>query len=357
MLTLLLLGQTGSADAVLRRFDQFMAKATAFSVAVSSEANGRHLAETILKIQRPKNLSLVAKLSETEGVFILNANEGIEIFRRPEQYAVHPAIGKLYLPPLKMLPSLVHTVPHALIRGNSKDLFPPSVKPKFTGKETLGGVSTDVLSAHMKGNAGEFDMKYWIDSSGRILKTYLKSNGIQGSFTLEQRLSKYVVYQTFPASTFSTQLPLGYSPFELERLPEPNYSGEPMPAVTLRSVSGQVGTLKSIAGGKNLLLVVCDPGFHANSELIRAMPTVAKRVPDSKVIYATDRRDAASAKSLNAGDVYFDPTGKELAKLALPGTPTVYLIDKKGILIQMFVGFDGTWDGLDEAVARLKGTG
>jgi hypothetical protein len=87
------------------------------------------------------------------------------------------------------------------------------------------------------------------------------------------------------------------------------------------------------------------------------MPTVAKRVPDSKVVYATDRRDAASAKSLNAGDVYFDPTGKELAKLALPGTPTVYLIDKKGILIQMFVGFDGTWDGLDEAVARLKGTG
>ncbi|HJP83901.1 MAG TPA: DUF2092 domain-containing protein [Fimbriimonadaceae bacterium] len=357
MLTLLLLGQTGSADAVLRRFDQFMAKAPAFSVSVSSSVNGHHLAETVFRIQRPKRMSIVAKFAHTEGVFNLNESEGIEVFRSATLYALHPAVGKLYMPPFKMLNPLIHTVPTALYQGNSKTLFASGLRPKYAGKATINGVQTDVLSGYMKGDNSELNMKFWIDPSGKILKTYLKSVSMQGTFILEQSLSKYVLNPTFSSATFSTQLPLGYSPFALARFPDVNPSGEPMPTVTLRSVSGRVGTLKSIAEGKNLLLVVCNPGFHANSELIRAMPTVAKRVPDSKVVYATDRRDAASAKSLNAGDVYFDPTGKELTKLALPGTPTVYLIDKKGNLIQMFVGFDGTWDGLDEAVARLKGSG
>ena len=78
MLTMLLLGQAGSADAALKRLDAYLAKADTLSVVVQSKYQNRLLGTTTLRVDRPSRLRLDAKFTGTESKFVLNERGGLE---------------------------------------------------------------------------------------------------------------------------------------------------------------------------------------------------------------------------------------------------------------------------------------
>lgn len=355
MLTLMILGQAPSADAVLKRLDQFLAKANTLSVSAKCKFNGKQISVGTLRIDRPGRMNITAKFDGQEALFILNEQGGLEINRATGVYAEHPDFNQIYLPGFKTHGGLRYTVPAALIRGSAKGLFPSEIKPTVTPKVVINGVTTDLVSGRLKTDMADLEMKVWIDSEGRLIRYFSKESSVQGTRTVEQDMSGYSINQKLPDSVFSTKLPLGYSPFELSRADTGLSQGAPIPNVQLKAADGgKADSLKELIAGKNALVLFADPEYQANAALLQSIRGISSKIPDFKLVVISTRRDPASAKKIGTG-AYYDPTGQEFAKLAIPGAPTMYLVDKKGVLTQMFFGFDGAWEGLDTAIERLKG--
>jgi hypothetical protein len=358
MLTLLLFGQAPTAEAILKRFDQYMKRADSLAITLKARVNGQSIGEGYMKLDRPGRMHLSVKLRGSELAFILNEQEGLELDRGHQAYANHPTYGQLFIPEFKLSQVLNYASPSFLIRGSSRGMFPPDLKPQVTPKVMVNGVSTDILSAKQNGPMGETEMKYWFDSAGRLVKFYSRSASPQGTLVVEHDYSGYTMNPKFASTEFSTKLHLGYMPFSLAQAGYGIPQGEQVPNIQLKNAnSGAQTNLTSLTSGANTLVLFADPDFPSNTALLASLKDVVKKVPDSRLIVVGLRRDVASAKKIGASEVYYDPTGTQLVKMAIPAGPTILLIDKKGKLAQMFMGFDGTWEGMDKAIERLKSPG
>lgn len=354
MLALLLLGQAPTPEAILKRFDQYMARADTLSVTVKTKFNGTPIGTGAIKIDRPARFS--ASVATPSGVQSITFNETgvLEVNQGEKFYAEHPSIGRFYNAEFKVTRAVQYSIPQMIFRGSAQGMFPKESNPKVAVKVMLNGIPTDQITAKMSGMGVTSEMKANFDSAGRLVKFYSKVVSQQGTLITEQDLSAYVVNAKFAANQFSIKKPIGYVPYELDRAGFGIPQGEAMPSVNLKSDSGQSTTLSSLVAGKNALVVIADPEFHANSEMFKSIQQISKKIPDYKLIVISARRDAGSAKKLGVTSAYFDPTGAQLEKLMVPGTPAMYLVDKKGKVAQMFFGFDGEWTGLDKAIDRLK---
>ncbi len=355
MLTLLMLGQAPSAESVIQRMEQFLAKADTLSVMVKSKMNGHPIATSTVRVDRPYRLNMTAKFSGIESLFILNESGGIEIERGSFMYATHPAFGQIYLPKFKVNGGLAYVAPAMLLRGTAKGLFPSASKPTLGAKTTVNGVAVDYVTGRIKDQMQDVDIKAWIDAGGRIMRLSVKTATPQGTQLIEHEMSGYVANQKLPDNLFAVSLPLGYVPYQLQSADFGIGQGEALPGVTLQAAeSGKAEGLKGLCTGKNTFVLVADPDFHANAALFASLKNISSKIPDYHLVVISNRRDVANAKRLGVANTYFDPTGTELAKLALPGAPAMYLVNKKGNVTQMFFGFDGAWEGLDKVVERLK---
>lgn len=356
MLTLLILGQAPTVDAVLKRLDQYLSKADTLSVTAKCKFNGTSMSVSTFRVDRPNRMNITAKFNGQEANFILSEHGGLEIDRANQFYAEHPNFGQIYLPSFKVNGGLAYVVPVTLIRGNTKGLFAPELKPAVTPKVVVNGVTTDLVHGAVKSQMMDVEVKAWVDAEGRLIKFYSKQVSPQGSRVMDMDMSGYVINQKIPDSVFSIKLPLGYAPYELSRADTGIPPGQPIPNIQIKAADGgKTESLKDLMSGKNTLLVVADPDFHANADLFQSIKGIASKIPDFKLVVISNRRDVASAKRIGSPGVYYDPTGRELEKLYMPGAPAMYLIDKKGMLAQMFFGFDGAWERLDKAISRLKG--
>ncbi|MBC8065808.1 MAG: DUF2092 domain-containing protein [Chlorobia bacterium] len=352
---LLILGQVPSSESILKRYDQFLARANSLSMVVKSKFNGREMGTAKLVIARPNRMSITVKFGIHEASFVLNQEEGLEIDRPNSMYSEHPAFGQLYLPDFNLIPMIRHAVPTSAIRGTSMGMIPPTSKPTVATKVVVNGVVTDQISLKQKDQMSDLDIKIWIDATGRMVKFYSRVASMQGTVQVEQDISAYVVNPKVPDAVFNTRRPLGFSPYELARADYALPQGEAVPNVQLKAAdSGKAESLKNLIAGKNSLVLIADPDFPGNSALFKALREVSMKIPDFKLVVLSNRRDPGSAKRIGVSNAFYDPTGKELLKLAIPGAPTMLLINKKGVLAQAFFGFDGQWEGLDKAVDLLK---
>lgn len=355
MLTLLILGQAPSSESILRRYDQFLAKADTLSMVVKSKLNGKDLGTATMIIDKPNRLSIRIKFGVHQASFVLNEHEGLEVNRAASVYSDHRSVGQVYLPEFNLIPAIRYTIPFSAIRGNTQGMLPSGVKPTVTTKVVVNGVVTDQLSARQKDQMSDMEVKVWIDSAGRLVKFFSRVMTMQGPIQVEQDITSYVVNSKLSDSIFSTKRPLGFSPYELPHADYALPQGEAVPNVQLKAAdSGKAESLKNLIAGKNCLVLVADPDFANNSALLKSIREVSMKIPDFKLVVLSNRRDPGSAKRIGVSSAFYDPTGKELLKLAIPGAPTMLLIDKKGILTQAFMGFDGLWEGLDAAVDKLK---
>lgn len=358
MLALLLLGQAPTPEAVLKRFDQYMASADTLSVTVKTKFNGSALGTGVIRIDRPTRFS--ASVATPNGVQSITFTEAgvLEVNQGTKYYAEHPMIGRLYNPEFKVTQAVQYSIPQMILRGSAQGSFPKETNPKVATKVMLNGIATDQITGKMSGMGGTSELRANFDSAGRLLKFYSKIVSPQGTLLIEQDLSAYVANAKFAADQFSIRKPIGYVPYELDRAGFGIPQGETMPSVSLKATdSGQSASLKSLMSGKNALIVIADPEFHANSEMFKSIQQISKKIPDYKLIVISSKRDAASGKKLGVTGSYFDPTGAQLERLMVPGAPAMYLVDKKGKVAQMFFGFDGEWTGLDKAIYRLKAGG
>jgi len=355
MLTFLLLGQASTSDAIIKRFNQYMAKSDHLSVSSSVKFNGRQIGTGTIKIDRPTKMRVTFKSPFGEEWFAINDLAAIEVSKSQNLYSVHPVLGRLYTPGYRITAGLQYVVPHPLIQGNSNGLFPQGAPIQVKPNVLVNGVTTDQLTAKSNGVGSEIEVMAWIDRQGRLARFSIRSQTIQGEIHTVQDLSNYSITPKFTPETFSTQIPAGTIPYALANADFGLPQGQPMPSITLRSVANNSAvSLKSLTSGKNTMVVVTDPEFPANSAMFDSIRTISSKIPNFRLVVVSAQRDLNSAKRLGIANIYYDPTGSQLAKLQVPGSPSMFLFTAKGTLAQMFFGFDGKWEGLSDALKRLK---
>lgn len=355
MLTLLLLGQSPSAEAVINRYDQFLKKTNTVSVTVKGRVNGRSFGTGALKVARPDRCSLVVKLQGGDATFVLNGERGLEIDHPNLTYEEWDAYGKNYVPQFQLGTVLNFASPASLIQGSSRGMLPQGVPWQVKPKVTVNGVVTDMVSGKAKTEDGTIEVKAWIDASGKLIKFSSNSQSGRGILLVEQELSNYVINQKIPDTVFSTKWPVGYTPHRLHRGDFGLHQAEPVPNVELRKASNnEKVTLSSLISGANTMVVLTDPEFPSNAAMLKSVRELSSKIPDFRMVVVSVKRDVASAQKIGVSDIYFDPTGASIKKLGVPGSPTMLLIDKKGKLAQMFMGFDGSWEELDQVIEALK---
>lgn len=342
-------------NVVVKRFEQYMAKAQTLSVTVDTTFNGRSFGKGTLKVAKPGRMSFDVKGQRIDSMFVLNEQEGLEVERTHRVYDLYDSTGKFFIPPSRLSAPVMYGIPPFLLEGSLRGAVPPNTKFKLTPKQTINGIATDLLSANISSGQAKFDAKIWVDTAGRIVKFYRKVVSMEGTTELTYQLSGYQLNPVFNANTFSTKLPLGFSPYTLATAGSAVEAGKPLPMGTYQAAdTGKQVSLKSLTQGKNALVLIADPEFPSNPELLKAMKDLVIQVPDSKLVVISNRRDPAMAKQIGVSSALYDPRGSELAKLNLGGAPTLYLLNKRGNVVQAFFGFDGKWEGLPEALKRLK---
>lgn len=351
--TLIALTQSDSAS-VVRRFEQFMANAKTLSVSVSVSLGGTPVGNAKLQMEKPDKLSVSVVGVGVSSSFAANEKGGLELEKTSQSYDTYPAMSKFYAPPSRMSSVIHESVPRFLLDGNFKNFFPGSANISVKSKQPVGGAVADLLESSGQMQGAKYSMKVWVDTSGKVLKSYSRVESMEGVRQTEYALTNYVVNKPIPAQTFTTKIPLGYSPYALEAANTAIESGQSFPLGNYASASGGSKSLRTLLNGKNGLVLFVDPEFHSNPAVLKSVQALTGKVPNSRLVVISTAKDAAAARNLGGADALYDPKGSELAKINLAGAPMLYLLDKHGKVVLAFLGFDGKWEGMDEAIAKLS---
>jgi hypothetical protein len=350
MLHYLILGMLqGNSRAPIDRCEQFLKNANSLSVIIRTTYNGTPVGSGLLQIQRPNRLSF----SLDKGFYYRVSELGaIDVDKNNRTYDEFPPLGRIVVHPSRLSNAMQLGCPQVLVTRNLQGMFPKNQPVKVTSGLKVGSIPVDLVECHIQSQMGAVDEWLWVESGGKPIKLRVKSMTQSGPVDLTYDFSNYIVNRPIPAASFSTVLPIGYSPYSLESSQGTVPAGESLPNVRLHSPSGSVRNIPVDLAGENAVLAFVDSDFPRNAAYKSAVRELAAKVPNSRLVWI-GTAGPESVKGLGA-DALFDPAPRHLSAWDMPGAPLVYILNAKGKVVQAYFGFNGTWENLDEVLKRLK---
>jgi len=326
---LLLLTQTTLADNVLDRYTTLRKSIPALSVSYTVMAGKAPISGSSL-IDRDQRLFMTMKAAGLDYTACITPNKVIELDNLEKVYDEYAGNGHAFIPPSR-LTSAVELFPSWIYLQDLRKLVPKGAAFVISEPETVSGIKCDRVISKFKGpeNAsGVVDAS--LDSAGVVRRMRITHSSPMGASDFEWRFSTMKPMPPTDAGKFGLGLPLGYVPYGLPdtgmpisvdaTFPMTGWSS-PSGALDLTAKLGAKGGLIAILGGES------EPSALAKASLAR----VSGEVP---VVTLGD--GTAQAPGLDG----FDATGKLMATVNPPATPFFALVDGKGKVRRLWMGFE-----------------
>lgn len=332
----MLLGFAANAEQILARNTSYMSKVQSMSVkvdATSSRRPGKGKATLLFK--KPNSIAFDLDWGSERFSVRANSKTVIEIERNSRMYSEHGPTGGLALPPSDLSAGLSLSFPGMLLRGGLRATLGKNAKTSYIGIEKIGGVAADHIRADISAQMAQITINAWIDSKGTLRKYDIAVSEAGSMFTNSLSFSDYKINLSTTPKDFTLKLPAGYVPYVFEEEPYVVQSGQKLNLGSLTFSNGKPFDLVKWLSGKPALLVVAGPDCQPSKEMLAALPELAGSLRTLAVVPNATSKPRSTLTLV-------DPKGQALANMRTPSSPIIVLVDSKGVVAQVWIGFSKT---------------
>ena len=341
---MLLLLKDGSVDAILKRCTVTMRGMTRYEVQSTSTLNGQSVKGLLVLDSQAR---LIYRATQGANSYTLSITPAgyREVEQASRMYEDFDYPGRVRLYASRLSP-LFKTLPNWLLGVNPSRLFPANSPVKVVGTETIDGKTCDKLQATSSGPMGSGVYDLSVAQSGLIYRYHSRVQTPNGLDEKEWTLSGYRTLSSFSPTEFSNPIPDGFVPFALPDHYGPVEIGKPL---YLRgwfaSKTKQPWNPKS---GQAVLFVLTGADSLPCKRAVKALTGWASQIKSKGVDLAIgiDEVNQADAKGF-----LYDPDKRSLKEMGAPSTPMFYLVDGKGVVRNLWMGFDN--DKADKFLSDL----
>ncbi|MCW5942639.1 MAG: hypothetical protein KIS66_10435 [Fimbriimonadaceae bacterium] len=291
-------------------------------------------------IARPHRLYFSSKSASEDYEYVVNPRVLREVEHKQRVYDDLPFMGIALAPDSEIAVEPAYTFPEFVFAGDFSKLVPPGTKFESLPSQTIDGHRCERIKASYTAMMGSGVIEIAIDEAGR---PWFYSHDARGQEGRRLMVFHFKAWDTKPMDAKLFEIPIknGYVPRYLPYQPFPIPLDRPIPAVVWDSATGKTDLGKTFAGKPYVLLV----GAEGCSVSAAAAPFFTKRAVELRgkgfAIASGVLRATPSSKPYLAGTTaVFDRTGAANRVLQLGATPAVLMVDAKGVLRRMWMGYD-----------------
>lgn len=336
-LYMMLVLQSGPADAALERYARFAATHPIVSVHFRAKVVNQPDATGNMLLERERRVLFNAKWGG--GDYTLSVSElGIrEVERTDQRYDEFPYPGKILLQESK-LTNAGTVYPGVFSMMDLRRIAPPGNRFEHKGTRSIEGRSGDVVAVkYSSPMGGSGSIEATIASDGQLLQYHeVLKNPMGGMRDVEWHFNRYTFPKRLTSQNFYLAIPDGFTPRSVPNIGWAIQPEESLPDITLRRASGADASLRGATGGKTTLFVLLGPDCPQSAGLATHFPELGGL---AQIVPVSISPQAQQAHRWGENTLY-DPTGRVLDRLQLMGTPMCYLVGADGKVRKVWLGYD-----------------
>ena len=330
---LLLLARDRSLDAVMASYAAAAKAMPSFEVQ-SSFVTPRGPVKATFVLDKNKRLIYDAVSYNGEHyILTVSSSNYREVNRTTKVYEEYPYPGQaiIYSSRISELPG---TAPIWLRASTIRQMMPSETVISLAGTKVVAGSVCDDVHGEFKDRMGTATFDILVAPAGHIVSFKKIAVSPVGRSQMSWELSGYKSAANISASRFENRIPDGYMPYVL-----PDHY-KLVPIGTKLNLNGWIeastGRSWSRQAGSPLLFVLAGmdslPSKRALAEVAKWKPALSQA--GVQVAFASDEPLKADAKGL-----LYDPTQTSVRALDVPATPIYFLVDRGGVLRNLWLGF------------------
>lgn len=321
------------SDSGVDRYKRFMSGQSSYAVDLTITYNTSRPAKGSLIVSKPGSIRFSVDWGPENYTYIQHRGEAIEFATNERHYQQYQVPIGLRIYPSAFSKELQEiAVPTELLQGDLRALAPGGAK--FTKKEGGGGNETYTTTWNAEG--GRMTLTATLGKDGRLVVLDSSFRGVEGLMRIVRTYSNYRLKPTLDDKTFDTNPPLGYTAYSVPLL-SPRFSvGSRLTFGKWTSSDGK--SVEDAVKGK--LVIVREAESPLADGLNRHLS--GADLPVGLVSLSLGR----------TGGDYRAPSLEVATALGSMGTPLLILMDDKGVVKRMWLGFDP--DAGERLVTEIK---
>jgi hypothetical protein len=301
-----------TAEEMIKRIDA-RAK-NGFSADFALNHNSLGLIKGHFELKQPEYALLRAQGDGDDYQFMTGPTGAIEIEHKRKQYTEVGRIGRVMFTNSTLSELSFRVVPYALL-GNMAAVFSP--KMTLAPDKSLG---SGMYKLSLNGSDNKADV--WVNEAGVVHRYIHEFNDPSGHIKLD---FKFTNFGPFHSNAINLEPPVGYRMYVLKRETNPLQPGSKVP-------SG--GWSGKALNGSPTLFICCSRECAVTTKLSGMLMELSKRV---RVVVLSDD---GPPKSLSSLPSFSNSTGSIFDVFNAPGSPTLVAVDSKGVIRQLWFGFN-----------------
>ena len=227
--------------------------------------------------------------------------------------------------------------------------------------ETWEGEQYQVVDYKVNGDHQTFDAHAYVGEDGLVHRLVYKAETPRGTLAKEWVLRNVKLNQSIPGSIFAYTPPADATPLDGSDRPAPLAVGAVAPDFAVKDARGKTVKLSDFRGKTVILDFWATWCWPCNQSLPHTEAVVAQNGDKNVVALAVAIWDSQTGFDAwigkhNYPDIRFaidpSPQGKDVASALyhIPSTPTAYVIDPAGKIVDIVSGYAGPTDELQAAI-------
>ncbi|MEQ1935025.1 MAG: hypothetical protein ABL962_14290 [Fimbriimonadaceae bacterium] len=311
--TLLLVGTPQlTSEELMKRIN---ARARAgFSVDFTLNHNSLGLIKGHFELKQPYNVSYRVQGDGDDFHFMIGPKGAIEIEHNSRQFSEIGPIYRVMFTNSTLSDLSFRCVPYALL-GDMSQIFGPKMAVQ---QEKLNGKAIYKMSLNTKDNIADV----WVTDSGVVQRYTHEFTDVSGHIVLDFKFSNH---GPFHEKSVNLEPPTGYRMSVLKRETNPMQPGSKFPTD---------GWSAKVLNGQPSLVVFTSKECAATIKMATFLMDLAKT---TRVVVLSDN---GSPKGLASLPLIRSKQGSVFDRVNAPGSPTLFAVDAKGMVRQLWFGFD-----------------
>ncbi len=330
LLSPILLAGVQSADGALKRYEDRFKKLDKYSIEGSTTLGGKTTYMIRIVMDRKRTAMRFEAIRGQTRFF--SAQDGPFVRQIDFETKMYDELvaNQIALSDFRLSDVMERTFPLLIARRTLRALAPAGSKFKFIANEKIDGVQTEHIQTRYQVEAGFIIEDLWIDNEG-FPRQYVDSLEGRGEY-VRYRLNKWKILDKISTTEFQLRIPDGFSPYALQREPNPLEPGQQFPLENWKDArtGSAVSIREFLAKNGGLVLVL---GKDAISKA--CYKTVAQLKSAGVAVMVVE----ASAGSGYDGACANGVPGL-INKIAPGDLPFGFILDAKGVNKVMVQGFD-----------------
>ena len=329
---LLLVFRDDKAEAALARYKRAMEAMPSFEVQVLAKNSKRPPITADMIVDGQNRFLYDATMPR--GKFVLSITPSVyrEVDYASKSYDETPPPGKLTLYSSR-ISKVPETIPFWLTLSDIHRLLQRGSQITYQGVQVVNGVSCDVVKSTFQTQMSKGYFDFDIAKSGLMIRQFRSIDTPEGHQELSWELKDYKPLKSISESRFENRIPDGFMPYAL-----PDHD-LPLEVGRKPNLSGWVdsaGHKWSPPSGRPMFFVIVGEDSPASARSLDAVRRWRQAL-SAKGISLVLASDSVSNKRPSV--LLVDPDRKSVNSLNPPAVPMFYLIDSKGTLRNLWMGF------------------